>query len=379
MKVKSSNSLSSANVSQVDWCLAATISAPFGKILQAAKLDLGAADDAQQPHADASPQLGHLEDGAARQHQRDQRHQEQHDQVQIEQDVEEDGPDDDHVLNHCVRLFRRPIRTSNGSQMRTRATIYFKYSKNSSRAVSGFSHQASTRTLSETTAKGHQRHLRAARARSSTMARGMWKFAVTTISDWKPRAFTQRRVSTALPMVLVRIVDIDAAGEPALMLRHQPRDFARPRRRIDAADQEALAAAGGQQIERIVDPERPAGQRHDAVGIARGRNLGHRHLVDEPKKSAAEQTPRRDPGPATVPSPRRDGGGGTPPRSAASAAAGPEPMASISPDLPANDNAKSGVRMAQRYSTVSRVRFTVRRDATAVTTATSTICATIAR
>ena len=31
MKVKSSNSLSSANVSQVDWCLAATISAPFGR------------------------------------------------------------------------------------------------------------------------------------------------------------------------------------------------------------------------------------------------------------------------------------------------------------------------------------------------------------
>ena len=31
----------------------------------------------------------------------------------------------------------------------------------------------------------------------------MWKFAVTTISDWKPRAFTQRRVSMALPIVLV--------------------------------------------------------------------------------------------------------------------------------------------------------------------------------
>ena len=72
--------------------------------------------------------------------------------------------------------------------MRTRATIYFKYSKNSSRAVSGFSHQASTRTFSETTAYGTSATSGSSCA-SSAMARGMWKFAVTTISDWKPRAF----------------------------------------------------------------------------------------------------------------------------------------------------------------------------------------------
>ena len=59
MKVKSSNSQSSAKVSQVDWCLAATISGPLRQLLQAAELDPGAADHAQQPHADAAPELGH--------------------------------------------------------------------------------------------------------------------------------------------------------------------------------------------------------------------------------------------------------------------------------------------------------------------------------
>ena len=136
------------------------------------------------------------------------------------------------------------------------------------------------------------------------------------------------------------MIDIDAAGKPALVLRHQPRDFTRTRDRIDAADQKALAAARGKEVERIVDAERPAGQRHDAVGIARGRGLGHRHLVDERKKIRAEQrhgeTQDHQQGtpPATA--------GGDAARVRASSAPGPEPMASISPDLPANDNAKSG-------------------------------------
>ena len=60
------------------------------------------------------------------------------------------------------------------------------------------------------------------------MARGMWKFAVTTISDLKPRAFTQRRVSTALPMVLVAEWSMSTQqAEPALVLRHQPRNLDR--------------------------------------------------------------------------------------------------------------------------------------------------------
>jgi hypothetical protein len=84
-------------------------------------------------------------------------------------------------------------------------------------------------------------------------------------------------------------IDIDAAGKPALVLRHQPRDFTRTRERIDAADQKALAAAGGKEIESIVDAERPAGQRHDAVSIPRGGNLGHRHPVNEHKKIRTEQ------------------------------------------------------------------------------------------
>ena len=85
------------------------------------------------------------------------------------------------------------------------------------------------------------------------------------------------------------MVDIDAAGKPALVLRHQPRDFTRARDRIDAADQKPFAATGGKKIERIVDAEGPAGQRHDAVGIARGCDFGHRHLVNERKKIRAEQ------------------------------------------------------------------------------------------
>ena len=73
---------------------------PVRKIFQPAKFHLGAADDAQQPHAHPSPKLCHLEDGAARQRQRDERHNKQHNQIQVKQDVEKDGPDDDHVLNH---------------------------------------------------------------------------------------------------------------------------------------------------------------------------------------------------------------------------------------------------------------------------------------
>ena len=76
------------------------------------------------------------------------------------------------------------------------------------------------------------------------------------------------------------------------MLRHQPRDFAWTRRRIDAADQQALAVPGGQQIERIVDPERPAGQHHDAVGVARGRTSATGIWWTNQKKSAAEQRHR---------------------------------------------------------------------------------------
>ena len=98
MKVKSSNSLSSANVSQVDWCLAATISAPFGRFSRPRNSTLVPqttrnSHTLTRPHNSAilrTARRGSTSVTSATN--------EQHDQVQIEQDVEQDGPDDDHVV-----------------------------------------------------------------------------------------------------------------------------------------------------------------------------------------------------------------------------------------------------------------------------------------
>jgi len=89
------------------------------------------------------------------------------------------------------------------------------------------------------------------------------------------------------------MIDIDAAGKPTLMLRHEPRDLDRPRGWIDATDEQPLAAAGGEQIERIVDPKRPASQGHDSVSVADRYALFSLDLMDEPQKAAANRGNRK--------------------------------------------------------------------------------------
>ncbi len=59
-------------------------------------------------------------------------------------------------------------------------------------------------------------------------------------------------------------------------------------RAVHAADQQALAAPGGEQLDRIRDARGAAGEHHDAVGIAVERDLRRRHVPDEPDEAAAE-------------------------------------------------------------------------------------------
>ena len=69
--------------------------------LKPAERDLDAADITQQHEIDARPEFGDLDDGAPRQHQRRNRRQKMHEQVQIEQHVEDDRANDDQHERTC--------------------------------------------------------------------------------------------------------------------------------------------------------------------------------------------------------------------------------------------------------------------------------------
>ena len=56
---------------------------------------------------------------------------------------------------------------------------------------------------------------------------------------------------------------------------------------MHAADQQALAAPGGEQLDRIRDARCTAGEDHDAVRVAVERDLGVRHVQHEPDEAAA--------------------------------------------------------------------------------------------
>jgi hypothetical protein len=71
---------------------------------QPAKLDLDAANRTQQPEIGARPEPGDGENGPARHHQCRQGRDELHQQIEIEQDVENDRPNDEHEQTLAQRL-----------------------------------------------------------------------------------------------------------------------------------------------------------------------------------------------------------------------------------------------------------------------------------
>ena len=73
--------------------------------------------------------------------------------------------------------------------------------------------------------------------------------------------------------VLRRIVEVDAAGQHAVVVDDLARNLASRGAGIDAGDKQPLATAGGEQFERIADARSAAGQNHDAVGVAIERDL----------------------------------------------------------------------------------------------------------
>ncbi len=156
-------------------------------LLDAAKLDLGAAHDPQQPHVRARPEPRDLEQNPSRHHQRRDRHDEMHEQIEIEQDVEEDGAQNEHwqdlqtmaigARTASVPARRTSYRAQRGaasggrrhasmrlrnsnalaaglSPMRTLAKMYLTYSENISFAVAPLVHQGSARWRSVTTGNG---------------------------------------------------------------------------------------------------------------------------------------------------------------------------------------------------------------------------------
>ena len=98
----------------------------------------------------------------------------------------------------------------------------------------------------------------------------MWYEAVTTSSEWMSLSRAQAAVSTALPRVVVALRSI------VTRVRQRPRIDAGAVRQLgqfraaaDARQQQPVGAAFGQQAQRGLDPIRPAGERHDAVGVRR--------------------------------------------------------------------------------------------------------------
>ena len=82
-------------------------------------------------------------------------------------------------------------------------------------------------------------------------------------------------------------IDIDATVHIAGEFRVETGYFGDRGRPVQAADEQALAAPGRQEFERVGDARSAAGQRHDAVGIAMERNFGGRHPADEPHEPAS--------------------------------------------------------------------------------------------
>ena len=180
--------------------------------------------------------------------------------------------------------------------MRTLAKIYFRYSKSSSLTVAALAHHGSARSLSGTTGNGTS-------ATSEADGRSRpWRAACG--SSTSPRSATgsralcaQRRVSIALPSVLSERSKSTQQRTTAREFRIEARDLVGCGRAIGAADEQALAAAGRQQLDRVADARGAAGERDDAVGIAverRPRRPGRRQMNHrKPSHHQQHRQPRR--------------------------------------------------------------------------------------
>ena len=131
------------------------------------------------------------------------------------------------------------------------------------------------------------------------------------MSEWK--AVLERpapRLDRIAERVERGIIEVDAAGQQAAVIDGLAGDVGGRGAGIDAGDEQALAAAGGEQFERVGDARRAAGQHHDAVGVAIERDFLVRQQPDEAgeaehQRDAAEDgEPDRD----RPDAPRSDGG-----------------------------------------------------------------------
>ena len=254
-------------------------------------------------------------------------------------------------------------------RMRNCATTNLAYSERISFAVGPLAHHGSLRSFSRDHRKRHQRdvgHLLLKlrhRARHVIGRRHHDQRGEAAILHPAPRL---DRVADGVDR---RIVEIDAARHQPLVARRDAGDLGRCRRAMHAADEQALAAPGGEQLDRVRDARGAAGQHHDAVGVAVERDFLARHMPDEPHEAAAcdQRGGRTSHKQQTRASPAQSASG-RPARWVASV------RRSDHAHIPARIIAPNA--LARRFAVLPhsiafRVRWTVRREVPAVTAATS--------
>jgi hypothetical protein len=85
-----------------------------------------------------------------------------------------------------------------------------------------------------------------------------------------------------------RVIDVDAACEQRFVARHQTRQCVGVGPAVDAGDEQPLAAAGSELLNRLPDAFGAAGERYDGFGSATGgRLLAHERSV--PDKSGRQR------------------------------------------------------------------------------------------
>ena len=173
--------------------------------------------------------------------------------------------------------------------MRTLAKRYLRYSDSTSLVVSPFDHHGSMRRRSDTTGNGIEGGVGklmgelGQRARH-VVRRGHDDERLETVVD-RPAP----RLDRIAQRIERRIVEIDAAVQQAAVVDGLAGDVAGRRAGIDAGDEQALAAAGGEQFERVGDARGAAGQHHDAVGVAIERDFLARQQPDETGEAERER------------------------------------------------------------------------------------------
>ena len=151
--------------------------------------------------------------------------------------------------------------------MRSWAKRYLKYSDSTSRVVAPFDHRLDTQAVRDDRERNQRdigKLVRDLGARPRHVVGGGDDDERMKIAIHGPAACTHgvaQRVDR-------RIVEVDAAGQQAVVAGDLPRNIGRRRSGVDAGDEQALAATGRQEFEPVNDAGGAAGQNHDAVGAA---------------------------------------------------------------------------------------------------------------